>query len=218
MSAAVQSLLSGSHEATPSEEAAAAAAAAASCPLPGEHYSFADVLTVRRALATRLPADLVQQVMLLANVQAMVVVQSQAAVEYLAVQTSDPQTSRRPILTLRGKPPPGFVPTAVTVNVQGHDQGWSSFPEHAGTTENSWTYFELAVNGHTYPRLFTNLHAERKYQLHRAHLFDRADPTRFPPLLGQATADVSLVQCAEFPGWHNFAKDALIAIHYRAPP
>eukprot|EP00834_Sanchytrium_tribonematis_P001324 NODE_31_length_37178_cov_0.413576.p23 type:complete len:178 gc:universal NODE_31_length_37178_cov_0.413576:32787-33320(+) len=49
---------------------------------------------------------------------------------------------------------------------QSHDQGWSSFHEHHGTIENSWTFGEIhlsCANDDYRQRVYTNLHARRDY-------------------------------------------------------
>ncbi|PNH07156.1 hypothetical protein TSOC_006395 [Tetrabaena socialis] len=63
---------------------------------------------------------------------------------------------------------------AVAVEVEAHDQGWSSYPEDRETLRNSWTWGELVLLGpHGQPtrpgdpgRLFTNLHAVDRWQTH----------------------------------------------------
>ena len=56
----------------------------------------------------------------------------------------------------------------VSLVIEGHDQGWSGFPQDKGTTNNSWTWYSIGTaDPHTHEeRLATNLHAVRDTQTH----------------------------------------------------
>ncbi|EFJ53115.1 hypothetical protein VOLCADRAFT_102740 [Volvox carteri f. nagariensis] len=73
-----------------------------------------------------------------------------------------------------GATAPHYEVVAVTVSVEAHDQGWSSYPEDFNTYRNSWTWGELVLVGEdgkpVHPddpdRLYTNLHAISEWQQH----------------------------------------------------
>ena len=56
----------------------------------------------------------------------------------------------------------------VSLEIHGHDQGWSSYPRDHGTTSNSWTWYSLGTEdpeSHE-ERLAVNLHAQSETQVH----------------------------------------------------
>ena len=60
----------------------------------------------------------------------------------------------------------------LSVVIQGHDQGWSSYPEDRGSTRNSWTWYTLQLEGPDgvdvpMERLATNLHAVKETQTYK---------------------------------------------------
>lgn len=100
---------------------------------------------------------------------------------------------------------------------ESHDQGWSSYPEHSGTYENSWTWGEIDIknsagesklNGRK--RIFTNRHADSTWQTHSNVL----------------TPENSFLECmekgdtlefhfrSEFPGWCIYVRKARMVVHY----
>ena len=113
----------------------------------------------------------------------------------------------------------------VIFHIESKDQGWSSgSPQHKGTFEGSWTWFEAIVmkpDGtpqsiqDLIPRveLQRNRHAGLQYESYRIAL--PCDS----PLLEDLTEQniICLVACAQFPGWVNHVRKACIEYEFFHP-
>ncbi|KAI0782699.1 hypothetical protein C8Q75DRAFT_811462 [Abortiporus biennis] len=94
----------------------------------------------------------------------------------------------------------------LSVVVEGHDQGWSSYPQDKGTTRNSWTWYSLRLyDSQTgtvtilHDPLATNLHAVSETQKHEFTWF-RGDDTVSRIHTGQS---IAIWAHARYPGWRN---------------
>lgn len=103
--------------------------------------------------------------------------------------------------------------------IRSHDQGWSSFPQHRGTYENSWTWFEAVVlneceewaHDSTKIRkhhLQSNRHAQSETEEHRISIC--RDHELFDGL--KAEDKILLVAFAQYAGWSNHIEAAKIEI------
>ena len=108
--------------------------------------------------------------------------------------------------------PPLFVPHAVEIELDGHDQGWSSFPENHNTLRGSYTWYELScTNVKGCVEVARNLHAVALWQ---RHSFTTADP----PLLSALDRDrfeLCLYARAQYPGWVNSSCEARMSVVFR---
>lgn len=99
----------------------------------------------------------------------------------------------------------------VVFTIRSNDQGWSSYHKDHGTFENSWTWFDAAVESQNadslhmrWHRLQSNKHAVRKSESYTILL-----------LRGEGILDdlkvgdqILLVACARYSGWVNNIKAA----------
>lgn len=97
----------------------------------------------------------------------------------------------------------------VIVQTCSKDQGWSSYPADHGTHNNSWTWFEIALerrngeNGEWIEvvrrKLWSNIHAGRELTVHVIGL-DLGDEIVDKAVKGDR---ICIWACACFPGWTN---------------
>ncbi|KAL4247798.1 hypothetical protein ABKN59_007115 [Abortiporus biennis] len=76
----------------------------------------------------------------------------------------------------------------LSVVVEGHDQGWSSYPQDKGTTRNSWTWYSL--------RLYDSQTETQKHEF----TWFRGDDTVSRIHTGQS---IAIWAHARYPGWRN---------------
>ncbi|XP_006456293.1 hypothetical protein AGABI2DRAFT_195472 [Agaricus bisporus var. bisporus H97] len=115
-------------------------------------HTLQDVLCVRRALSTRIPYELVDIVLNLAQYW---VYASTRRDTLLQVQASnEPLFNAKWIYMLSDPIPPMFdanghvVPTqiqSVHFSINSCDQGWGGFPEYKNVYRNSYTWFEASI-------------------------------------------------------------------------
>ena len=106
-------------------------------------------------------------------------------------------------------------PRKLEISVDSHDQGWSSYPHHANTRQNSWTWGEVWVSNSQGEALYKdhvyrNLHACGQWELQHK-TFDR-----YTELLSHIKpgVNVDLMLCAEFPGWMNSTRFAEMKLYF----
>lgn len=69
----------------------------------------------------------------------------------------------------------------VHVVVDGHDQGWSSYPEHRGTRQGSWTWYELVISRQD-RRAHNDIRTTVCRNIHASSNFERQERTYIHPL------------------------------------
>lgn len=104
----------------------------------------------------------------------------------------------------------------VVMECESHDQGWSSYPSDQGTYSNSWTWGDLVVlddkgsEVSKVERVYTNLHADSKFQKHEAcYTKDQAPTDKLGP-----GKKLVLFIIARYPQWENFTRYAQLKLHY----
>ncbi|KAG2501919.1 hypothetical protein HYH03_000417 [Edaphochlamys debaryana] len=119
-----------------------------------------------------------------------------------------------------------------------HDQGWSSYPDDHNTTNNSWTWGELALllanagpdvvlpaRPDGYGRAYTNLHAVKEWQEHSVQLGPDAAIVQDLNRLGEglegagpegAAVWLQFLIAGIFPGWTHFINRASLSVVLRA--
>ncbi|MCJ1426225.1 hypothetical protein MMC29_004128 [Sticta canariensis] len=119
----------------------------------------------------------------------------------------------------------------VVFTIRSHDQGWSSFPEHHGTFENSWTWFEAVVlnkseeSGHATNvglnsiDIFDSTNVRRHHLQSNRHAIGQAEDHTISIGRGheifnglKAEDRILLVAFAQYSGWVNHIQDAKIEI------
>ena len=97
----------------------------------------------------------------------------------------------------------------VIVQTRSKDQGWSSYPADHGTHNNSWTWFEIALERRAGEneewtevvrrKLWSNIHAGRDLAVHVIELQSGDE------IVNKATKGdrICIWACASFPGWRN---------------
>ncbi|KXZ50418.1 hypothetical protein GPECTOR_16g592 [Gonium pectorale] len=128
---------------------------------------------------------------------------------------------------------PDLEVEAIEAEAESHDQGWSSFPDDHGTYRGSWSWGELKVLGvlqqeggpaladDDQGRLFSNLHAVRRWQSHAGSRGPESSLVRFLNEErpggggGPFGCTVQLLMCAAFPGWVCFMRRAAIRVYFR---
>ena len=108
--------------------------------------------------------------------------------------------------------PEGKALKKVVITTVSKDQGWSSYPEHHGTYNGSWSWFELSVGSSSRNsgqkwrgEVVRNLHAHGDFKRHTIEITDGE-------LYEKAkSGDVLTVWAlARFPGWKNTVKEVKI--------
>ncbi|MCJ1465745.1 hypothetical protein MMC07_004364 [Pseudocyphellaria aurata] len=125
----------------------------------------------------------------------------------------------------------------VVFTMRSHDQGWSSYPTNHGTYENTWTWFDAAVEtksveavqeahgdidslvaGMPKPLDSPNVRRRHRIQSNR-HAVKEAENYRITIDRGQEPLDdlkvgdqIMLIACARYPGWVNTIEAAGIEI------
>jgi len=108
--------------------------------------------------------------------------------------------------------PPLFVPQGIAIELDGHDQGWSSFPEDHGTLRGSYTWYELGCSNHQGRiEVARNLHGVARWQ---RHCFATADPALLSALQ-RDRFELCLHACAQYPGWVNWSREARMSVVFR---
>jgi hypothetical protein len=102
----------------------------------------------------------------------------------------------------------------VIFTIKSHDQGWSYFPEHHGTYDHSWTWFETRVidkdgkerdDREDVLKLTYNVHAIPELRTHTIVCESRGDGKHAKWVRGLREGDsIVVVPMARFPGWINF--------------
>ncbi|EPQ50680.1 hypothetical protein GLOTRDRAFT_66814 [Gloeophyllum trabeum ATCC 11539] len=102
----------------------------------------------------------------------------------------------------------------VVITIESHDQGWSSFPEHWGSYENSWTWFravlrrgEECVGSWDICR---NRHADEHWRK-RTVVWEKPEDH---PLMKELRAGdrIEIWPEARYPGWMNFVRYASVEV------
>ncbi|KAJ5332592.1 hypothetical protein MYU51_018919 [Penicillium brevicompactum] len=175
--------------------------------------NLAEAVETYNVLRHLLPAELVLDILALAEYWLETAVMRGDVLTYDDVNYA----KRQPYLT--SEPIPEGRLEEIRIDIWSHDQGWSSYRESYGTYENSWTWFELAIEkfeGRTVIgktdsiRLATNVHAQKEAQHHQI-VFSRQNNVTLMQAL--ETGDrVSIIPLARFPGWRNTVERASIQI------
>ncbi|KAJ6023929.1 hypothetical protein N7540_004726 [Penicillium herquei] len=108
----------------------------------------------------------------------------------------------------------------IDITIWSRDQGHSGFPEHQGTYENSWTWFDLWVQ--SVPgkedilkpeevRLATNVHAGKAWRRNQK-TYSSAHDLSWMKKLGAGDM-VSIIPMARYPEWRNFVREASIEVY-----
>ncbi|MCJ1263962.1 hypothetical protein MMC22_003833 [Lobaria immixta] len=99
----------------------------------------------------------------------------------------------------------------VVFTIRSNDQGWSSYPTDHGTFENSWTWFDAAVESQNADSLHMRWH---RLQANK-HAVRKSESYTIPLLRGEGILDdlkvgdqILLVACARYGGWVNNIKAA----------
>lgn len=120
----------------------------------------------------------------------------------------------------------------VVFTIRSHDQGWSSFPEHRGTFDNSWTWFEAVVLnkreewahvvknvGANSIDIFDSTNIRRHHLQSNRHAKGQAEDHTIRLCRGheifnglKAEDRILLVAFAQYSGWVNHIQDAKIEI------
>ncbi|CAG8426749.1 unnamed protein product [Penicillium salamii] len=108
----------------------------------------------------------------------------------------------------------------IRIKIWSHDQGWSDYREDHGTYRNSWTWFELGIEGFQGREvntddvdlhLATNVHAQRQTAVHEI-VYRRQDSSRLIQAL--RTGDhLSIIPLSRYPGWKNTVDKASIEVY-----
>lgn len=145
-------------------------------------------------------------------------------IEHARILLSTPPLTARSVRLLR----------EVVFTIRSHDQGWSSFPEHRGTFENSWTWFEAVAvnkceewaheewvgpNSMDISMLLDSTNTRRHRLQSNRHANGQAEDHRISICRGHAIFDglkaedkILLVAFAQYGGWVNHIQDAKIEI------
>lgn len=120
----------------------------------------------------------------------------------------------------------------IVFTFRSQDQGWSSYPQHHGTFEHSWTWFDAAVvnrstdsvqaagdDTNCLDALLDSPNIRRhliQYNRHGIGTAEQYTITMYPGQEIFADLEVGdqilLVACTRFPGWENHIEDAGIEI------
>jgi len=98
------------------------------------------------------------------------------------------------------------------------DQGWSSYPAQHGTTNGSWTWWELALGegvGRERIQICRNIHAGKAFHTFNFDLNAEDLDAWKGYMLSNGGADsksIGLYKRSRYPGWRNIGKSASIAI------
>lgn len=99
----------------------------------------------------------------------------------------------------------------VVFTMRSNDQGWSSYPHDRGTFENSWTWFDAAVESKNADSLNMRWHRLQNNK----HAVAKPESYTIPLLRGEGIFDdlkagdqILLVACARYGGWVNNIKAA----------
>ncbi|KDQ58104.1 hypothetical protein JAAARDRAFT_193565 [Jaapia argillacea MUCL 33604] len=102
----------------------------------------------------------------------------------------------------------------VVIKVEGHDQGWSSYPADQGTYRGSWTWFEAGIGnkeggeGERRWGVARNLHAESAWQVHEVVWGE--DHELLKSL--REGDSIDLYAAARYPGWRNTFRNVEIEV------
>ncbi|KAJ5548581.1 hypothetical protein N7513_005815 [Penicillium frequentans] len=108
----------------------------------------------------------------------------------------------------------------IEITIWSRDQGYSGFPEHQGTYENSWTWFDLWIQSMPGKedilkpeevRLATNVHAGKSWRRSQV-TYSAAQDLSWVKKLG-AGDRLSIVPMARYPEWKNFVREASIKVY-----
>ncbi|KAF7507595.1 hypothetical protein GJ744_010265 [Endocarpon pusillum] len=112
----------------------------------------------------------------------------------------------------------------IEIHITSHDQGWSSYSQHHGTYNGSWTWFEAEVrpagsedeDEHCVKKeLCRNVHADAKDKTHTSTWrYDAEDEGERDLVrsLGPGSS-ISVVPWAMFPGWQNYVTCASVDVY-----
>jgi hypothetical protein len=109
--------------------------------------------------------------------------------------------------------------TGITIVVESHDQGWSSYPADQGTYRGSATWGEINIlrDGQEVlgqrVTIYTNLHAIRDWQTHVCQVENNAVCKDVMKNL-QNGDSIALYARSCYPGWCNYVRKASITINY----
>ncbi|KAH8919535.1 hypothetical protein BT69DRAFT_1337204 [Atractiella rhizophila] len=168
-------------------------------------------ITVKYLLLQRLPLELVLQILHEALYLPTLTFTNSEPVEV----ASEGPLSAYPYLKTQPLPPRVY---SIEIEVESHDQGWSSYRGDWGTKNNSWTWWEafrLSENEAERDwekeeglRVATNVHASR---LPKKEVMYWGKDEDFAKDLKKDDVIV-LVAKAQYPGWRNHVKSARITV------
>lgn len=198
-----------------------------------------DIYHIAFLLHQKLPADLVPMILEYAELWQTIRLDTPHIPERRINEHDSPRLQAGAIV-------PYYIPKGqirlIRFKTVSRDQGWSSYPEHHGTYEASWSWFDVGIvepmdepvlpcrhrryeGDHligcpaelsTYKwgskRIVTNVHAGKEF---REHVVEwRADDEDFQEMLKEIGGGcaIEVSACAQYPGWYNYVQSVQIEI------